>query len=488
MAQLSTVIFRRQPLPNRGFSRIIRAQKISHRTKIDLVATTFSPPKLKRALRLRDLILLNIVAVYTPSTLAQSLPLGWIGLAVWAAAIAGFLLPYATAISELSINHPREGGVYAWTRMALGDFHGFVCGWCYWVNTFLYVPTVFLAMVGVATLLGGERTAWLDQNPVVVTVVAGLALWLSAALHIFGLGQGKWLQNVGAFGRLGAAVAILAAAIWKLANGQPTASNSEALAFWPSLALWPFVMNALVGLDLGSAMSDEAEAPQQEISRSLKVGGTAVAVCYLLTFAAVAFIGVNNPSPIFGHLQAVNAVISPTGKLAWLAGLVVLVELIGLLGSGAAWLAAPARVPFAIGIDRYLPKSFAAVHPRYGTPYVALLAQASIATVLIFINTWGTTLKDAYIALLGGSIVLVMVTYVYLLLAWRRLSVNKSVSRNLLSVVGLAAIVIATAACFIPPPTVENVLKFEASLIGSVLLLLGCGMAIYLSYTRRAKA
>ena len=444
-----------------------------------------SPAKLKRTLRLRDLILLNIVAVYTPSTLAQSLPLGRLGLIVWAAAIFTFLLPYAMAISNLSATHPREGGVYAWTRMALGDFHGFVCGWCYWVNTFLYVPTVFLGVVAVAALLGGERTAWLDTNPVAVTLIAGTALVLSAALHIVGLGQGKWLQNIGAFGRLAVAVAILTAAVWKLASGAPATASSEALGFWPSLALWPFVMNALVGLDLGSAMSDEAEAPQREISRSLNVGGTAVAVCYLLTFAAVAFLGVNDPNPIYGHLQALNSVISPTGSLAWLAALVVLVELIGLLGCGAAWLAAPARVPFAIGIDRYLPKAFGAVHPRYGTPFVALLVQALIATALIFINTWGTTLKDAYVALLSGSIVLVMVTYAYLLLAWRRLSIGENRRRNLLSGLGLTAIGLATVFCLIPPPTVENVFKFEASLIGSVLFLLTCGLVVYLFAKRR---
>ncbi|HMV86829.1 MAG TPA: APC family permease [Blastocatellia bacterium] len=441
---------------------------------------TESPTALKRALKLRDLILLNIVAVYTPSTLAQSLPLGWTGLAVWAAAIAGFLLPYATAISDLSAKHPREGGVYAWTRMAFGDFHGFLCGWCYWVNTFLYVPTVFLAVVGVASLLGGERTAWLDQNPLAVTAVAASTLWLAAALHIFGLGQGKWLQNIGAFGRMGAAVAILIAAVWKLAGGDTSLPASPVIGFWPSLALWPFVMNALVGLDLGAAMSDEAEMPQREISRSLKVGGVAVAVCYLLTFAAVAFLGVNDPSPIYGHLQAIKAAVSPTGQLAWLAALAVLVELIGLLGSGAAWLAAPARVPFAIGLDRYLPKAFAAVHPRFGTPFVALLVQALIATILIFINTWGAALKDAYLALLGASIVLVMVTYFYLLAAWRRLSAEKSLRQTLLGSAGLAAILLATAACFIPPPTVENVFKFEANLIGSSGLLLGCGLAIYL--------
>ena len=150
------------------------------------------------------------------------------------------------------------------------------------------------------------------------------------------------------------------------------------------------------------------------------------------------------------------------------------------MGSGAAWLAAPARVPFAIGIDRYLPKAFAAVHTRYGTPYVALLAQSAIASALIFVNVWGATLKDAYLALLGASIVLVMVTYVYLLLAWRRLSVEPNRRRDLLSVAGLVVVGLATVSCFIPPPTVENVFKFEASLIGSVCFLFGCGLVIFL--------
>lgn len=440
---------------------------------------TSSAAKLKRALGLRDLILLNIVAVYTPSSLAQSLPLGRIGFLVWVAAIAGFLLPYASAISDLSGQHPREGGVYAWTRMALGDFHGFVCGWCYWVNTFLYVPTVFLSVVALASLLGGESTNWLDKNPLTVTLIASAALWLSAALHIAGLGQGKWLQNIGAFGRIAVVLAILAAAVWKVASGQPSTASQEPLGIWPSLALWPFVLNALVGLDLGSAMSEETEAPQREISRSLKIGGTAVAVCYLLTFACVTFIGVNDPSPIYGHLQAVNAIFSPNGTHLWLASLVVIVELVGSLGTGAAWLAAPARVPFAIGIDRYLPKAFGAIHPRFGTPYVALLAQALIATILIFINTWGATLKDAYIALLGGSIVLVLVTYAYLLLAWRRLNPERNLRRDCLSLAGLLVIIVATAFCFIPPPAVDNVFKFEASLIGSVSFLLIAGLAVY---------
>ncbi|MDX2031103.1 MAG: APC family permease [Blastocatellia bacterium] len=439
-----------------------------------------SSPGLKRALKLRDLILLNIVAVYTPGTISQTMPLGKTGLLIWAGGVLFFMLPYAAAIADLSVRFPREGGVYAWTRMAFGDFHGFVCGWCYWVNTFLYVPSVFLSIVAVAALLGGDRTAWLNDNPVAVTAIAGGALWVSAMLHIVGLGQGKWIQNLGAIGRLGIAVAILGATAWKLWMGEGAAAAAATNTLGPlqMLALWPFVLNALVGLDLGSAMSEEADDAGRDIPRSLLVGGLAVAGCFLLTYCATLFIGVNDPNPIYGHLQAVNAVVSRTAMPA-LAALIIATELLGLLGSGAAWLAAPARVPFAIGIDHYLPAAFARVHPRFGTPYVALIAQAVVATFLIFVNTWGATLQEAYLALLGGSIVLVMVTYAYLLAAWGRLQPRASASGRALRAFGLLAVSTATIACFLPPPAVRDLAGFELKLIGAVAVMLLCGLSLY---------
>jgi glutamate:GABA antiporter len=81
---------------------------------------------LKRTLKLRDLILLNIVAVYTPGTISQLLPLGRFGMVVWVAGLLTFMLPHAKAIADLSLRYPREGGVYTWTRLAFGEFHGFM--------------------------------------------------------------------------------------------------------------------------------------------------------------------------------------------------------------------------------------------------------------------------------------------------------------------------------------------------------------------------
>jgi amino acid transporter len=444
---------------------------------------------LKRALKLRDLILLNIVAVYTPSTLSQNTPLGKTGLFVWALAILFFMAPYATAIADLSLKYPREGGVYAWTRMAFGGFHGFVCGWCYWVNTFLYVPSVFLGIAAVAGLLFNASPDWMNDHKFEAMIIAVIALWVSAALHIFGLGQGKWLQNIGAFGRLAIAFALIAAAVWKIfSTADGVTAGSEAQTdpdFWRKAALWPFTLNALVGLDLGSAMSEEADAPARDIPRSLIIGGVAVAACYLLTYAAVLVTGVNESNVIYGHVLAINSVIAQSGDatMLFIASAVVFIELLGLLGCGASWLSAPARVPFAIGIDRYLPKAFARVHPRYGTPYVALIVQALVATIFILINTYGATLQEAYLALLAGSIVLVMVTYVYLFASWSMLADKAAASSpwlfRALSGAGLGATVAAIIACFIPPPIVAGVVGHEMRIVGSVLSMLLCGLMLY---------
>jgi amino acid transporter len=457
-------------------------------------AMASSPPSLKRALRLPDLIFLNIVAVYTPSTLAQNMPLGSLGLLVWVLALVAFMGPYAAAIADLSRLVPREGGVYAWTHLSFGDFHGFLCGWCYWVNTFLYVPSVFLGIAAVISLFGGGGTSWMEDRPWLVATIAIGTLWTSAALHLVGLQQGKWLQNLGAISRIVMAGAILLAAIWKLTtSGDSTGVDwfsgarvptDEEMDFWRKAALWPFTLNALVGLDLGAAMSDEADAPRRDIPRSLWIGGGAIALCYLLTYGGILVIGFEETNVIYGHVLAIQSVLVKP-EILWTAvigGFILLVELVGLLGSGAAWLAAPARVPFAIGIDHYLPASFAKVHPRYGTPYVALFVQAIVATILILVNTYGASLQEAYLALLGGSIVLVMVTYLYLFGAWTRL-----MSRQgplpwrvwTLSRLGLVATSFGILACFIPPPVVAGIAGFELKIIGSVLVMLFCGLAVY---------
>ena len=93
---------------------------------------------------------------------------------------------------------------------------------------------------------------------------------------------------------------------------------------------------------------------------------------------------------VSGFLKAIRAGadnVSPT--LGWIAALCAALYTIGNLGSVGAWLIGPARVAFVIGLDRYFPKAFGAVHPRWHTPYVAILVQAALATIFLLLSVVG---------------------------------------------------------------------------------------------------
>ena len=57
-------------------------------------------------------------------------------------------------ITELSSRYPQEGGIYVWTKKAFGDFHGFLCGWCYWLNNLFYFPSLLIFTI----TCGARRT------------------------------------------------------------------------------------------------------------------------------------------------------------------------------------------------------------------------------------------------------------------------------------------------------------------------------------------
>ena len=104
-----------------------------------LEAMQARPP---RVLGLRDVVLFNMVAVIGLRWLATAAKAGPGTLALWILAAALFFIPQGLAVIALSARFPSEGGIYTWTRETLGEGHGFLCGWCYWINNVLYYPNL----------------------------------------------------------------------------------------------------------------------------------------------------------------------------------------------------------------------------------------------------------------------------------------------------------------------------------------------------------
>src|SRR5262245_154927 len=162
--------------------------------------TTQTTAHLVRALKLRDLVLFNLVAVLGLRHLGTTAKFGPGSLLMWLIAAVFFFIPQGLAVIELSSRFPKEGGIYFWTKRALGEGHGFLCGWCYWINNVLYYPNLLISAAVIATFLAGyDATELIDSWTYVLPVTLG-TLWTAVVINIVGVSTGKWLQNAGGVG------------------------------------------------------------------------------------------------------------------------------------------------------------------------------------------------------------------------------------------------------------------------------------------------
>src|SRR5271167_3531281 len=146
---------------------------------------------LPRRLRLRDLVLTQILCVVGSSWVGIAAGLGRAQALTWIAAMVLFYLPMAVSVIYLNREMPLEGGLYVWARTAFGDTGGFMTAWNVWayglatISAILFqIPTEFAYMVG-------PSAAWLPENK--VASLAFLAVLVAAlTLASFrGLALGK---------------------------------------------------------------------------------------------------------------------------------------------------------------------------------------------------------------------------------------------------------------------------------------------------------
>src|SRR3954454_15924717 len=222
--------------------------------------TTQNGPKLVRALQLRDLVLFNLVAVLGLRHLGTTAKFGPGSLLMWLIAAVFFFIPQGLAVIELSSRFPKEGGIYFWTKHALGEGHGFLCGWCYWINNVLYYPNLLISAAVIATFIFGTNASGLSDNWTYVLPVTLGTLWIATLINIVGLGTGKWLQNAGGVGTYIPGVILIVLGIYAGPSGHASANPITRqnivpdLGHLPGLTLWASIAFAFAGLELSSAL------------------------------------------------------------------------------------------------------------------------------------------------------------------------------------------------------------------------------------------
>jgi len=460
-----------------------------------LSATTQpAQPHLVRALKRRDLVLLFVVAVFNLNVVPAIAANGGVTIWLWIISLLLFFLPQGIAVIELAHRYPGEGGVYLWAKELFGDFHGFFSGWCYWTNNMLYVPTVMLYFVGVSVFILGPNHAALADNKSFALWTSIILLLALAAFNIVGLGVGKWINNLGAIGTgIAAAVLVLLGVAVVSRSGLTVTAADFRIPHDPRFILNTFgvICFALVGLELASIMGDEIEDPQRTLPGSVLWGGIISGLLYLaVTLTLLIAIGRSGISVLQGIVQAVATMAGRFG-LSWIIPFFALLLSLSIAGIASAWLGGSARIPFVAGLDNYMPEWLGRIHPKYATPYAALLVHVSISILLCVVFFRFSSVQTAFQTMLSLAVVLQLVPYLYVFAALLKLAFGSApggvygrVVLILAGVSGLITTALGIGLQYFPPQLVASLRTYELEMILGTLFFVGTAAYFFFIYGR----
>lgn len=300
---------------------------------------------------------------------------------VW---VAGGLLTlgFALLLAELGAMFPRSGGLYVYIREAYGELAAFVYGW-----TFLLVNPAGWAAI--ATVFAEYLGKFVPLTDVTRRSVAVSLIVLMAAANYRSVLLGAAIQNTVTFLKV---VALVSLVLFIVALGDPAGGSFAAEFVW-SPASWPGFLLALVavlwayeGASSFCNLAGEVRDAHRNVPRALILGVGGVMVLYLAVNVAYLYIlplEVIQRSPLVAA-DAAGQVLG-TGASALISALVM----VSTFGALAGVCMTEPRLYFAMGRDRNFFEATGRIHPRFGTPYVAIMVATGIACTYASIRTFG---------------------------------------------------------------------------------------------------
>ena len=311
-------------------------------------------------------------------------------------------IPVSLVAAELTTAIPVEGGFYRWVRASHGNFWGFLAGWWNWSASWLLGASYAVLFTDYLTNYFPALVEWKHY------VVSLALIVLFAYINIRGI------QMVGIVATiLGVSVlvpvlllCVVGAAKWHHNPFHPMIPPHvppfQVFGVGLALGLWLYS-----GYEQCSSVAEEIENPQKNYPRAL-------AIVVPLSIAAY-FLPALFSLAALGNWQDWNtAYLSTAAKLiggGWLGLLMTVAAVLCTVSLLNATVLTSTRMPSTMSEDGYLPPIFAVKHPKYGTPWIAILISSTIYALLAFHTM--SQLLTVYVWLR------ILVTFLTVLSAWR---------------------------------------------------------------------
>ncbi len=370
----------------------------------------------KKKFKLVDAVLMAVVVVLVVESTASSAAIGPSQFFWWIFLLVFFFLPYGLISSELGTTYEGEGGLYDWVKKAYGKRAGGRVAWYYWINYPIWMVSLAILFTDTGAQLFGLQTGGIGY-----VIVQLLFVWVVCIVSLSKISDAKWILNSAAFMKAFIMISLGVLGIYTAIN-HGVANEFTLQTMIPkfdssSLAFLSVLIFNFMGFEVVASMAPEMENPQRDIPKALVLGGSLIAIFYMIgAFGMTVAIPANEIAPDAGLLDSFMA-LSTNNIFILIIGLMFMYTLASNLIS---WAYGVNYVAMYCAEDGALPKMFAKKRKSNDMPLGAVIINGIVASVLIIIIPFINN-EDVFWSFFALNVVTLLAAYLYMFPAFLKL-------------------------------------------------------------------
>lgn len=414
-----------------------------------------------------------------------------------------FLIPVALVSAELSASFKGKGGIYFWVKKAFGEDWGFIAIWLQWINTVVWYPTILSFIAATSSYLISPSLA--NDRVFLVSVIL-ITFWVLTLINLKGLKTSAHFASFCAiFGMLIPMGLIIALGLIWFFSGHLSQINlspnhwlpdSHINQSWISLTA---IITAFLGIELSSVHINHIHKPQTTYPLSVLISAVIIIVTMLLGSLAIAIvIPEKQISLVSGVIEAFQSYFKQFHMQQWMP-LIIIMILLGSLGSIINWIISPAKGLLQASDDGYLPRFFDQVN-KHDVPTIILISQAVLVSFICLAFLLMPSVNGSYWLLTDLSTQLYVMMYVLMFMAAIAIKKKHPHLSNafnipggpwgmyLTSFIGLISCMIALIVGFFPPADINvgSPLHYESIFFLGILMMIMPAF-LFIRYKHRLK-
>lgn len=461
----------------------------------------------KHFLSAKDIVYMNIIGIVSLRQIPNVAPYGASSILLWFIATFCFFIPLALVCGELSTKYSKNGGMFLWIKEAFGLRIAWICTVFYLMSCVLFFPmllffgfstlTYVLPFNGDCFFLGISKTTFIGIGSMLLFV-------LLTCLNILGIKWTKIINSVliylGVF--LPTIILIVSACVWLLYGDGIQTDYNDVKSYIPDFSNFNTIvfassmMFAFAGLELSSMVAGRIQNPQKDFPRAIFYSAIVIVSIYIvLTFCINVIYPAKQTSILNGFSQAIEHV-WVYFDISFIPIVLEVCIFLAVVGQVNSWLVGPMyMLKTASKERRILGRSLSKLHPKYKTPYVALICQAIFVCLLCMVAIFSSDMEQTYWSFTSLTTLCYFVPYLLVFpsfLKLRKVDMQNQSSFKVLgkyfpviiSIVGMSSVVFAIFLTLIPPAELKlndtlDIVKyvftmFFGPLISLVIALLTC--------------